>query len=199
MVVAVIGAGYARSRSRTSSGETYGAAVADPVCPGLQRDIRRRGGQRSAPVPVRIVIEQKTADRYHLVDALEPDGGGGAMTLRLDCNLHPGQTQPPTPGTRSMVLPGGSAGGGGRRPTLAPGRSPSSWCRSADAAANGQRRTIASSSGQRPGRARPRVAVTQQCRCRPSRIWLTNLPAATSICPLIPGQVADQVGVSGAT
>jgi len=39
------------------------------------------------------------------------------MTLRLDCQLHPGQTKPPTPGTRSMVPPGGSAGGGGQRPT----------------------------------------------------------------------------------
>jgi hypothetical protein len=41
----------------------------------------------------------------------------GVMRVRLDCSLHPGQTKPPAPGTRSVVPGGGPGAQTGARPT----------------------------------------------------------------------------------
>ncbi len=115
VAAAVLGAGHADAQPNVI-GETYAKAVAILQSQGYSAIF---GGAVGSDLPQSqcIVISQKPQIGNTWSTPWNPMGGGGAMTLRLDCQLHPGQTKPPTPGTRSMVPPGGSAGGGGQRPT----------------------------------------------------------------------------------
>jgi len=117
VAAAVLGAGHADAQPNVI-GETYAKAVAILQSQGYSAIF---GGAVGSDLPQSqcIVISQKPQIGNTWSTPWNPMGGGGTMKLRLDCNLHPGQQKPAAPGTRSMVPPGGSAGGagGGARPT----------------------------------------------------------------------------------
>lgn len=114
-VIGVMGAGQADAQVPNVVGETYGKAVAILQSQGYTAVF---GGSVGSALPQSqcIVIEQKAQVGNTWSTPWNPMGSGGALKLRLDCNLAPGQTKPPAPGTRS-VAPGGSSAGGGARPT----------------------------------------------------------------------------------
>ncbi len=118
VAIAVIGAGQASAQAPNVIGETYGKAVALLRASGYTAVFAGSVGS-DLPQSQCIVIDQQGQSS---TNTWNPTGTAGAMRLRLDCNVVPGQNKPPAPGTRSMVPPGGSAGGaggagGGPRPT----------------------------------------------------------------------------------
>ena len=118
VAAAIIGAAQASADAPYVIGEPYARAVAILQSQGYTAVF---GGSVGSDLPQSqcIVIDQKGQVGNSWSTPWNPMGGGGTMKLRLDCNLHPGQQKPAAPGTRSMVPPGGSAGGagGGARPT----------------------------------------------------------------------------------
>ena len=99
VAIAVIGAGQASAQAPNVIGETYGKAVALLRASGYTAVFAGSVGS-DLPQSQCIVIDQQGQSS---TNTWNPTGTAGAMRLRLDCNVVPGQNKPPAPGTRSMV------------------------------------------------------------------------------------------------
>ncbi|WP_197381514.1 hypothetical protein [Mycolicibacterium mengxianglii] len=111
VAMAVLGTGHATAEAPDVTGEPYGKAVSILKSLGYKATF---GGAIGNDLPQSqcVVLEQQPQ--------------GASMRLRLDCDLKPGQTQPPAPNTHSLVPPGGSipkpGASGAPAPAPAPGR-----------------------------------------------------------------------------